>query len=228
MEYGLHNPHANVIIWCPFVPRGYSSWEEENSHQYWNRLWLHHWSKLCTQNGLVSFALMLQSMGLSEAKPHQEVTQPIASIIFHIPNFLSCFPHFSCSQYMYQEPPNNNLLAEAAVTHKGLNELRPSALHRPSSIIYLSQDGTKVFLAFCSQMQYSPFSLNVLQSYRAIDHKNTVTKWILCMLWLINKECQLKIVLKLNIYSEVKLFIYKSSSQAHYGYSSCCYTGRQE
>lgn len=155
MEYGLHNPHANVIIWCPFVPCGYSSWKKKKySHQYWNRLRLHHRSRICTQSGLVSFALTLLTVGLSEPKPLWEVTQPIASIIFHIPKLPGCFLHFSCSHYIHQEPPNNNLLAEAAVAHRGLNEL----CHRPSSIIHLSQDATKVFLGgFIPKWDIHPF-----------------------------------------------------------------------
>lgn len=87
--------------------------------------------------------------------------------------FLSVF-HFSCIQNMYQKPPNNNLLAEAAVTQKELNDSCPSLLHRPSSIIQISQDGKKrslwLFVPKCST--------HPLLDVPQIDHKITVSNGI--------------------------------------------------
>lgn len=179
MEYGLHNPRANVVARCPFEPCGYSSWEGENSRRYRNRPWLHCRSQICTQNGLVSFALMLQSTGLSE--PHQEVTQPTASIIFHIPNFLSSFFPSAVFRTCIKNPPiitcyqKPQLLKKNCMNHASLCS---TGLHQLSKSPRMAERSLWLFVPKCSTHPAS----DVPQ----IDHKITVSNVILCVLWIMN------------------------------------------
>lgn len=152
------------------------------SYQCWNRLWLYHRSKIFNQKGPPVFCTdAIPSAGVDQ-KPYQEVTQQSLPSLFPSHDSLRCFLHLICSQYIHQGAPSNNVLAEAAVTHRGLNELCPSVLHSPSSIIHLSQGGTEVFRGFSLRNEITTLLKNAPLPRTKIDHKNAATHWTLSVL----------------------------------------------
>lgn len=183
MEYGLHNPHANVIIWCPFVPCGYSFRKEKKAP-----------ISIEIDCGFTTgakSALRMASCHLHWRCPLWEWVNRNHTRRLHNPSLPSYFMSLIYSAVFFisavartyiKKPPNNNLLAEAAVTHGGLNELRPSVRHSPSSIIHLSQNGTKVFLRF----------FFVQRCAAVLHHKITKKHCYKLFVWIMNQECQLK------------------------------------
>lgn len=152
------------------------------SYQCWNRLWLYHRSKIFNQKGLLSFALTLYPLQEWTKNHTRRLRNPSLPSLFPSHDSLRCFLHLICSQYIHQGPPSNNVLAEAAVTHRGLNELCPSVLHSPSSIIHLSQGGTEVFRGFSLRNEITTLLKNAPLPRTKIDHKNVATHWTLSVL----------------------------------------------
>lgn len=147
MEYSFHCPHAKVItsvhLYLVVIHPGgknkplvlkYSaaSPQDRNLNQAWrlHPRYLLEGQTRATSGGYATFCIYSY---------------------FTLPKFSLLFSSFHRSHHIHQGPPSNDLLAGAAVTHRGLNELCPSVLYGPSSIIHLSQDGTEVFGGFSFQ-----------------------------------------------------------------------------
>lgn len=179
MEYGFHNPRTNVITWCPFVPCTNCtlppiSVEIDCGFTTGARSSIRKASCL--------FALTLYPLQEWTKNHTRRSRNPSLPSLFPSHDSLRWFLHFICSQYIHQGPPSNNVLAEAAVTHRGLNELCPSVLHSPSSIIHLSQGGTEVFRGFSLRNEITTLLKNAPLPRAKIDHKNAATHWTLSVL----------------------------------------------